>query len=113
MRTLHQAPAPDKPIAKGMATPAMLAHVLTNRYGDHLPFYRQAQILARHGFPVDRSVLAGWAGQAQWWLEAVYDALAQAVFASAKLFADDTPMPTLAPGTGRVMIGRFWALRPR
>lgn len=107
--TLHQAPAPDKPIAKGMATPAMLAHVITSRYCDHLPFYRQAQILARNGFPVDRSVLAGWAGQACWWLEAVWDELAKAVFASAKLFADDTPMPTLAPGTGRVKTGRFWA----
>ncbi len=107
--TLHQAPALDKPIAKGMATPAMLAHILTSRYCDHLPFYRQAQILARNGFPVDRSVLAGWAGQACWWLEAVRDELAKAVFASPKLFADDTPMPTLAPGTGRVKIGRFWA----
>lgn len=106
--TLHQAPAPDKPIAKGLATPAMLAHIVTSRYCDHLPFYRQAQILARNGFAVDRSVLAGWAGQACWWLEAVHEALAKAVFASAKLFADDTPMPTLAPGTGRVKTGRFW-----
>lgn len=86
--TLHQASAPDKPIAKGLATPAMLAHIITSRYCDHLPFYRQAQILARNGFPVDRSVLAGWAGQACWWLEAVRDELAKAVFASAKLFAE-------------------------
>ncbi|NUB29709.1 IS66 family transposase [Azospirillum brasilense] len=107
--TLHQASAPDKPAAKGMATPAMLAHVITSRYCDHLPFYRQAQILARNGFPVDRSVLARWAGQACWWLETVQEELAKAVFASAKLFADDTPMPTLAPGTGRVKTGRFWA----
>jgi len=107
--TLHQAPAPEKPIAKGMATPAMLAHVITSRYCDHLPFYRQAQILARNGFPVDRSVLAGWAGQACWWLEALHEELAKALFASAKLFADDTPMPTLAPGTGRVKTGRLWA----
>lgn len=107
--SLHQAPAPDKAIAKGMATPAMLAHILTSRYCDHLPFYRQAQILARNGFPVDRSVLAGWAGQGCWWLEAVHAKLAKAVFASSKLFADDTPMPTLNPGAGRVKIGRFWA----
>jgi len=107
--TLHQAPAPEKPAAKGMATPAMLAHIITSRYCDHLPFYRQAQILGRNGFPVDRSVLAGWAGQACWWLETVQEELAKAVFASTKLFADDTPMPTLAPGTGRVKTGRFWA----
>jgi transposase len=39
----------------------------------------------------------------------VHEALAKAVFASTKLFADDTPMPTLAPGTGRVKTGRFGA----
>ncbi|GAA4246984.1 hypothetical protein GCM10022293_00690 [Azospirillum formosense] len=87
----------------------MLAHIINSRYCDHLPFYRQAQILARNGFPVDRSVLAGWAGQACWWLEMVQEELAKAVFASTKLFADDTPMPTLAPGTGRVKNRCFWA----
>jgi len=60
--TLHQAPASDKAIAKGMATPALLAHVIVSRYGDHVPFHRQSQILARHGVEIDRSVLAGWAG---------------------------------------------------
>ena len=106
---LHQAPAPDKAIAKGMATPALLAHVIVSRYGDHVPFHRQSQILARHGVEIDRSVLAGWAGQACWWLEALHGELAREVFASTKLFADDTPMPTLNPGAGRVRIGRFWA----
>jgi transposase len=107
--TLHQAPAPEKAIAKGLATPALLAHVIVSRYADHVPFYRQAQILARHGVEIDRSVLAGWAGQACWWLEMLHGELARDVFASTKLFADDTPMPTLNPGAGRVRIGRFWA----
>ena len=32
-----QAPAPDRPIDGGMATEALLAHVLISKYGDHLP----------------------------------------------------------------------------
>lgn len=43
--TIHQAPAPERPIAKGLATPALLAHVLVSKYCDHLPLYRQSQIL--------------------------------------------------------------------
>jgi hypothetical protein len=47
--TIHQAPAPDRPIAKGLATAGLLAQVLVSKYCDHTPLYRQAQILARHG----------------------------------------------------------------
>ena len=36
-----QAPAPERPIDGGMATEALLAHVLVNKYADHLPLYRK------------------------------------------------------------------------
>src|SRR5215212_8533800 len=42
-----QAPAPERPITGGMATEALLAHVLVAKFCDHLPLYRQAQIFAR------------------------------------------------------------------
>jgi transposase len=58
--TIHQAPAPDRPIAKGRATPALLAHVLVAKYADHLPLYRQSQIFARQGVDLGRSTLANW-----------------------------------------------------
>jgi transposase len=41
---LHHAPAPERPIAKGLTSPALLAHVLVSKYCDHLPLYRQSQI---------------------------------------------------------------------
>jgi hypothetical protein len=37
----------------------------------------------------------------------------QNVFASSKLFADDTPIPVLDPGRGRTKIGRLWGLDAR
>jgi len=43
--TLCQAPAPERPIAGGLATPALLAQVLVSKYCDHTPLYRQSQIL--------------------------------------------------------------------
>src|SRR6267154_4708591 len=36
--SIHQAPAPERPIAKGLASPGLLAHVLVAKYCDHLPF---------------------------------------------------------------------------
>ena len=44
-----QAPAPERPLTGGMATEALLAHVLVAKYGDFLPLYRQAGIFARQG----------------------------------------------------------------
>jgi len=104
-----QAPAPERPIAGGLATPGLLAHVLIAKYCDHLPLYRQSKIFARHGVELERSTLAGWVGGAAWWLEALHRRLAEHVFGSDILFADDTPVPVLDPGRGRTKTGRLWA----
>jgi transposase len=106
--TVRQAAAPERPIAGGLATPALLAHVLVSKYCDHTPLYRQAQIFARHGIELERSTLAGWVGGACWWLEALQERLCKNVFASDHLFADDTPVPVLDPGRGRTKTGRLW-----
>ncbi len=106
--TIHQAAAPERLIAKGMATPGLVAHVLVSKYCDHVPLYRQTQIFARQGVALDRSTLANWVGGACWWLEALHARLAANVFASRKLFADDTPIPVLDPGRGRTKTGRLW-----
>ena len=106
--TVAQAPAAERPIAGGLATPALLAQVLVSKYCDHTPLYRQSQIFARHGVDLPRSTLAGWVGGACWWLEALHERLARNVFASDHLFADDTPVPVLDPGRGRTKTGRLW-----
>jgi transposase len=53
-----QAPAPGRLIAGGLPTEATVAHVLVARYADHLPLYRQSQMLARQGIALGREVLA-------------------------------------------------------
>ena len=105
---IHQAPAPERVIAKGMATPGLIAQVLVSKYCDHLPLYRQSEIFARHGVELSRATLANWVGGACWWLEPLHELMAKNVFASNKLFADDTPIPVLDPGRGRTKTGRLW-----
>jgi transposase len=85
-----QAPAPERPITGGMATEALLAHVLVAKYADFLPLYRQAQIFARQGIALDRSTLCDWVGRACWWLEPLWCPLHRHVMASIRIFADDS-----------------------
>ncbi|TIR52764.1 MAG: IS66 family transposase [Mesorhizobium sp.] len=106
--SIAQVPAPERVLARGLATPALIAQVLTAKYCDHTPLYRQAQIYARHGMELDRSTLAGWVGGACWWLEALHERLMKDVLAADHLFADDTPVPVLDPGRGRTKTGRLW-----
>ena len=103
-----QAPAPERPIDGGMATEALLAHVLINKYCDHLPLYRQAQIFAREGVTLDRSTLCDWVGRACWWLTPLHELMMTMVLASPKIFADDTTLPVLDPGRGKTKTGRLW-----
>src|SRR3954453_18690170 len=103
-----QAPAPERPITGGMASEALLAHVLVAKFSDHLPLYRQAQIFARQGIELDRSTLCDWVGRACWWLEALWGPLRRHVMSSPRIFADDTPLPVLDPGRGRTKTGRLW-----
>jgi transposase len=59
-----EAPAPARPIERGLPGPGLLAHVLVSKYADHQPLYRQSDIYAREGIDLDRSTLAGWVGAA-------------------------------------------------
>jgi len=103
-----EAPAPARPIDRGLPGPGLLAHVLVSKYADHQPLYRQSQIYAREGVDLDRSTLAGWVGAASELLTPLVDEIKKHVLAAAKIHADDTPVPVLAPGNGKTKTGRLW-----
>ncbi|WP_279511563.1 IS66 family transposase [Klebsiella pneumoniae] len=105
-----QAPAPARLIPAGLPTEATVAHVLVSKYADHLPLYRQAQIMGRQGIDIDRSTLADWVGRAAFELRPVFDALIANLKRSHKLFMDETRAPVLDPGSGKTKTGYFWAL---
>jgi len=105
---ISQAPAPSLPIPRGRAGPNLLAHVVVSKFADHLPLYRQSRIYAREGVDLNRSTLADWLGQVSWLLQPLVDRIADHVMTSPKLHADDTPVPVLAPGTGKTATGRLW-----
>src|SRR6204780_1653408 len=103
-----EAPAPARPIDRGLPGPGLLAHVLVSKYGDHLPLYRQSQIYAREGIDLDRSTLADWVGGASALLEPLVGAIGRYALGAYKLHGDDTPVPVLCPGRGTTKQGRLW-----
>jgi transposase len=103
-----QAPAPERPIDGGMATEALVVHVVVSKFCDSLPLYRQAQMFKRQGISLDRSTLSTWVGRTCWWLTPLYDLMLSTVLASTKVFADETTLPVLDPGRGKTKTGRLW-----
>ena len=103
-----QAEAPSRPIARGLACPGLLAHVLVAKYADHLPLHRQSVIYAREGIDLPRSTLAEWVGGTHHLLRPLVAALRRYVLDTEKLHGDDTPIPVLAPGKGKTATGRLW-----
>jgi transposase len=104
-----QSPLPSRPIEKGRPGPGLLAHVLVNKYADHLPLYRQSQIFGREGVDLDRSTLADWVGKSAALLEPLADAIQRHVLSGQAIFADDTPVKLLSPGAGKTKTARLWA----
>jgi transposase len=104
-----QAPAPARLVEGDIPTEATVAHVLVAKYADHLPLYRQAQILGRQGVNLDRSTLADWVGKAAFLLRPLHERLFERLKASPKLFADETTAPVLDPGRGRTKTGQLFA----
>ena len=105
-----QAPAPARLIEGGMPTEAMVADVVVSKYADHLPLYRQSQILARQGVAIERSTMAQWVGAAAAELQPLHDHLVKDLLASPKLFCDETRCPVLDPGRGKTKTGYMWAI---
>ena len=105
-----QAPAPNRLVEGGLPTEALVADVLVSKYADHLPLYRQAQILAREGVNIDRSTLCHWVGFAAVELEPLHARLIAILKGSTKLFCDETRCPVLDPGRGKTKTGYLWAI---
>jgi len=87
-------------IEGGLPTEALLAHVAVSKFSEHLPLYRQSQMMARHGIGIDRSTLADWMGKVAFHLTPVVERIAEHMKGSGKLFADGearSPPPVRGP----------------
>jgi transposase len=103
-----EAPAPSRPIDRRIAGLGLLARVLTGKCCEHMPLYRQTEILARQGVELSRALLSNWVDACCRLMAPLDEALYRYVMDSRKLHTNDTPIPVLAPGRKKMKTGRIW-----
>jgi transposase len=107
------APMP-KPAALGsLASPSMLAYIMTQKFVDAMPLYRQEQQFARLGVPLQRQTLANWVIQAtETCLRYVYERLHAHLVTRSVLHADETTQQVLRePGRKAETPSYLWLYR--
>ncbi|HER40219.1 MAG TPA: IS66 family transposase, partial [Salinimicrobium catena] len=86
---------PSFPIPKGNAGPGLLAHLAVSKFVDHLPFYRQSQMLKREGLEIAESTINGWFTATCTLLAPLYERLCDTIIRTPYLMVDETPIPVL------------------
>lgn len=109
---VKQREAPPAPVAGGRFDFGLVAQVVTSKVADHLPLYRQQDVLARSGLELSRSTLCDIMAGAAELLAPLAFLLQQRVLAGWFLGADDTPVRLLDPAHPEgVRTARFWLYR--
>ena len=90
------APLPTRPIDKAIVEACLLAHILTAKFIDHLPFYRQIRMFKRDfGWEPAQSTMGDWMTGCCQLLEPLYNTLKQKILASDYIQADESPIKVL------------------
>lgn len=100
---------PERPIPRSVAGPGLIAHVITQKYADHLPLHRQQEIFKRQGLHLPRSTLGNLVQGGTALLGTITDAMWQdAREHAAWLAIDATGVLVLAAEQCRR--GHFWVV---
>lgn len=100
---------PTLPIPKGNAGASMLAHIIVNKFVDHLPFYRQVQIFKRQNVEIPESTIGGWFNASSKLMEPLYETLRGLILSRDYLQVDETPIPVLTKDKpGSMHKGYHW-----
>ncbi|MBW6505695.1 MAG: IS66 family transposase [Rhodobacteraceae bacterium] len=94
----------------GLPTELFIAWIIVAKFGDHLPFYRQAEIFKRQGIDLDRGTLGNWVGRACFHLMPIIHHMKAHLRGADRIFVDETRAPVLEPGLKRTKSGYFWAV---
>ncbi|WP_165665855.1 IS66 family transposase, partial [Metapseudomonas otitidis] len=102
----------DKPaqlLEKSLATPSVLAMLLTTKYADGIPLYRFEKMLSRHGVDIPRQTLARWVIQCGEQLQPLLNLLRDTLFDYPLLHCDETRLQVLhEPGRDPTAQSWMW-----
>ena len=109
---VKMAPMPPQLIPQGIVSPALLAWILTSKFTDGLPFYRQTNIFSRLGVDISRATMSGWALRAAKACEPIMELLLQRLRAGPCINMDETKVQVLRePGRSNTTLSYMWVAR--
>jgi transposase len=89
------AEAPKRILPGTIASPSMLASLITNKYSDHLPLYRQQEIFARMQIDISRSTMASWIIKGAEGLMPLVNLIKDEILDGPSVQCDETPINIL------------------
>ena len=102
-------PAPLPSIPGTLCAPALAAQIIVDKFGDHLPHYRQSiRFLRQHEIDIGRQTLNAWTHATAAHLLPIGQAIRNEVLSATELQVDETPIEYLAPGHGSTKLGYLW-----
>ncbi len=107
------APMPSPVFPGSLASPSAMAYIMSQKYVEGMPLYRQEQQLARLGINLPRQTLANWMLHgADKWLSLLYDRMHHHLLKQDILHADETTLQVLRePGRAAETKSYMWLYR--
>jgi transposase len=111
--TIITAPMPAPPLPGSIASPTAMSFIMTQKFVDGLPLYRQEQQLARHGIELSRQTMANWMVQgSERWLYPLYERMHEHLLRQDVLHADESTLQVLRePGRSAESMSYMWLYR--
>jgi len=110
--TVKIAPVPVQLIPKAIASGGLMAHILTAKFADALPFYRQERQFIRLGAEIPRATMCRWAMQVAGACQPLMDLLRQEILSGPLVNADETTVQVLRePGASPTSKSYMWVFR--
>jgi transposase len=103
---ITQPPAPFHATPRGYIGPQLLATIVFDKFGMHVPLNRQSNRFKCEGLDLSVSTLADQVGAASFALMPLYRLIETHVLAAERLHGDETTVPILAKG--KTVTGRIW-----
>ena len=82
-------------LPKSIATPELVANIVTSKYCDHLPLYRQESMWKRYGIHLPRSSMCGWILKSAELCEPLIQLLQKNIIENTYTQADETTVQVL------------------
>lgn len=110
--TVKMAPAPLQLLPKAIASGGLMAHILTAKFADSLPFYRQEQQFSRLGTDICRATMSRWAMRVAEACLPMKNLLRQEILSGPLINGDETTVQVLKePGKAASSKSYMWVFR--